>query len=368
MTALHRMLLSVSLVTALTACQRGDGGGGAAITRDDTPDIADLIEPDGDEVALAAQVGDPATLRLAGLDQAERVRADIASILGFLSDATAREPDAQGEDLQGRPLGRWTVSDGETGNTVHVIAVRTAEDRVRIIVQGENGEGLTLPLLTGVFVKKGPRVGGGRFHLSLSNYSDLFAAEGQGADGSIHFLFANNRVDLRGRRVLYLNVDERATAEADPKSFAADLVRLPGVGGRYRSIYATDMIPQLEGLEAIGMRAVWLAAVGGRADVVVATQANGGQVLGVARECWDQAGLRTAYADTMLDNDDVDPNEGNVEDCYGIVNEPAADDKVQGGGEDTDEELDAALEESGATDVDEDEAADESVPEEAPEA
>ena len=354
----YATLILVAGITLVSACPRAGAGD---VTKDDTPDLGDLIQPDGDAAAAAAQVGDPATLLAMAIDQAEHVRGDVFGILKFLHDATDRDPDAHGKNVLDQPFGRWDVT-ADNGNAVHVIAIRTAEDRVRIIVQGENADGLSLPLLTGVFVKKGPRVGGGKFHLSFTNYSDLFAAPGQGADGSIHFLFANNRADLRGRRVLYLNVDDRATPAADPKSFAADLVRLPGVGGRFRSIYAADMNAQFDGLEAVGLRTAWLAGVGGRTDVVIATQAGGGQVLAVASECYDAGGLRTAYKDTIPDNDAVDPDAGDVNNCHDIQSEPADQGTVQTGGQDDDTDLDAALTDGGADDVTDDEAADDSVP------
>ncbi len=169
------------------------------------------------------------------------------------------------------------------------------------------------------------------------------------------------RPDLHGRRVLFVNVDDRATPEQDPKSFAADFVRLVGVGGRFRSIYAADLLPNLQGKEALGLRTAWLNGAGGRSDLVIASQANGGTVLGVAHECWDASGLRTAYRDTIADNDATDPNEGDTARCFALDDDTMGDGGMDNG-RDTDPDLDAPLDDAGANDVSDDDADDDSIP------
>lgn len=356
---MKKIILPTLILAALavtSGCRRPDPGDLAApISRGDLPDLTGLIDADNsDATAVAAQLGDPATLRQAAVDQAEKVRGDVASVLRFLRENTDGEPTLAGQTEDGRSFGVWEKD--IDGVTVRVLAVRVTADRVRILVGARNAEGVEKALFTGVFVKKGEGVGGGRFHISLTNVSDLFAEPGQGNDGSVHFVFANHREDLRGRRVAYLNVDDRGTAEVEARSFVADLVRIVGLGGRFRSIYAADLIPELAGLEAIGMRTVWHAGEGGRADVIVATQDGGGRVIGHAHECWDVEGLRTAYADTMPENDAEEPNEGDVTSCHNLAQADGDEGRVTGGGTDTDEELDQLLEESGANDVTEEEA------------
>lgn len=349
-------LTLAALASVVSGCRRGDLDGIAApISRADLPDLTGLIDADNsDGTAVAAQLGEPATLRQAAIDQAEKVRGDVASVLRFLRENTDGEPTLAGQTEDGRSFGVWEKD--VDGVTVRVLAIRVTEDRVRIIVAAKNAEGLERPLFTGVFVKKGEGTGGGRFHISLTNVSDLFSEPGQGHDGSVHFVFANHREDLRGRRVAYLNVDDRSTAETETATFGADLVRIVGVGGRFRSIYAAELIPELAGLEALGMRTVWRAGEGGRADVIVATQDGGGRVIGHAHECWDVEGLRTAYADTMPDNDAETPNEGDVTSCHDLAQDDGDEGTVTGGGTDSDEELDQLLDESGANDITEDEA------------
>ncbi|HEY4220883.1 MAG TPA: hypothetical protein VGO62_06060 [Myxococcota bacterium] len=355
------MFAAISAVGALTvACGPGDLD---AVTKDDTPDLSDLINKDDGGAAAAGQVGEPATLLAMAQDQGETVRSNVASVLQFVHDATANDPTVQGKNVLNQPFARWDIH-GDLGLSLHVFAIRTEPDRVRIIVQGEK-DALSLPLMTGVFVKKAPRVGGGRFDLSFTNISQIFDAPGQGTDGSLHFLFANVRPDLHGRRVAYIDVIDHAKGQTEPQSFVADLVRLVGVGGRFRSIYAADIAPQLPGFEAVGMRVAWLKGLGGRADAVIATQANGGQILAISHECWDNDGLRTAYQDSVAGNDsdaNAGPDSGDVAHCNNLDDSTVDSAAVQNNTTDTDPDLDSALDDAGATGVTDDEASDASVP------
>jgi len=126
----------------------------------------------------------------------------------------------------------------------------------------KNGDGTRTPLLTGIFVKKGPGTGGGRFHVNLTNVSDAFNSPA--ADGSIHFWFANHKGDKRGRRIAYRNVVRRDDPNKQVVNYGADLVRLVGVGGRFRSVGVGDFIPSLPGSEAMGLRVLWKGGEGGR--------------------------------------------------------------------------------------------------------
>jgi hypothetical protein len=354
-------LAILAAVAALTAC--GGQPSADAVTSDDVPDLTDLTQADADGSAAAAQVGDPATLLAAAEKEGEQVRGDVGGVLKFIKEATSRAPDAHGENVQGQQFARWDITDPSTGNKVHIIAIRTAPDRVRLVIQGENGDGLSLPLLTGVFVKKAPHVGGGRFHLSFDNISSLFSPAGTGHTGSLHFLFANARPDLHGRRVLYVNVDDIANPSG-PKNFAADLVRLVGVGGRFRSIYAADFVPQVPGDEALGMRVAWKDGLGGRADVVIASLAQQ-KVLAVAHECWDNGGLRTAYKQVPQSADD--PDAGDVSNCSDLADATIDQAAVQqNGAQDSDPDLDNALDSDGANSVSDADASDDSVPDVSP--
>lgn len=340
----------------------GGGGGGEAVSADDIIDLGDLAVADTDASAVAAQLGDPATLRQLALDQGEQVRGDVVAVLRHLRDAGEGAPDVTGTNALGQPYGQWdSVVDGVN---VRLIAIRTAENRVRYVLQGEQADATYLPLMTGVFVKSGPRKGGARFHLSLTRTSDTF--EQPNTDGSLHVLIANHSDTLRARRVRYRNVVDRAEPDAPPKNFSADLLRQVGVGGRYRSAAFADFAPEIAGQELVALRAAWKIGVGGRADVLVASLGEPGPsdnvLVGRGHECWDAAGLRTAYADTIAANDATDPNEGDATSCAGLAQsdpEPAVADPD---GTDADAEVDELLEESGANDVTEDEANEEDVP------
>ena len=126
-----------------------------------------------------------------------------------------------------------------------------------------------------------------------------------------------------------------------------------GVGGRFRSIGVGDVIPGLPGQEALGLRILWKAGEGGRAAAAVASLGANPQLLGTSQECWDKDGMRTAYTDDNPDNDGVNPTEGDLTMCAGFAQESPPDQgDVNENGQDSDPELDALLEESGAMDID----------------
>src|SRR5688572_25473028 len=79
----------------------------AKITRDDVPDLAGLTDAEPDTAATAAQLGDPATLRAAAIDQAEKVRGDVLQVLDFFQRATEDEPALTGETEDGKQFGQW---------------------------------------------------------------------------------------------------------------------------------------------------------------------------------------------------------------------------------------------------------------------
>ncbi|MDI1443400.1 hypothetical protein [Polyangium sp. 6x1] len=319
------------------------------IADDEIVDLGDLIQQDQDAAAAAEVVGDPATLLAEGKKQGDKVRSDVAAVMSFIKEAAQGEPARKGVTADGRAYAQWVKT--IQGAEITFSAVRMTQDRLRYLVQGKASDGAKKPLLTGIFVKKGPKTGGGRFHVNLSNVSDLYNAPG--ADGSVHFWFANHKGDKRGRRIAYLNVVRRDDPQMQKVNYGADLVRLVGVGGRFRSVGVGDVIPDLPGNEAIGLRILWKAGEGGRAVAAVASLGPDAKLLGTAHECWDKEGLRSAYKDDNPSNDETNPDEGDLAMCAGFAEEAPPDQAdVNENGQDTDPELDALLEESGAMDID----------------
>jgi hypothetical protein len=319
------------------------------IAQEDVVDLGDLITQDPDAAAAAEMIGDPATLLAEGRRQGDKARMDVAAVLSFVKDLAAGEPEMRGNNAEGQRFARWSKT--VAGKDASLVVARMAPGRFRYLVALDNADGTHTPLLTGIFVKKGPRTGGGRLHVNLTNVSDAFNAPG--ADGAIHFWFANHRGDKRGRRILYHNVVRRDDPDKRVVNFGADLVRVVGVGGRFRSVGIGDFIPALPGAEATGLRILWKAGEGGRGAAAIASLGAMPQLLGTAGECWDKDGLRTAYEDDNPNNDAMNPNEGDLTMCAGFAREmPPAEGEVNENGLDADPELDALLDESGANAID----------------
>lgn len=347
--------LVFSCTVALVACGGNDANNEPSdeISDADIVELGDLLQQDPDAAAAAEMVGDPATLLAEGKRQAEVARKDVAAVFDFIKQATAGAPTAKGM-AGGRAWARW-VKD-IAGTEIRFSAVRVADNRLRYLVQGKAADGTHKPLLTGIFVKKGEKRGGGRFHVNLTNVSDLYGAPG--ADGSVHFVFANHKDEMRGRRILYLDVTRRDDPMTPAANFAADLVRLTGQGGRFRSVGVGDLIKDLPGNEAFALRVLWKRDEGGRADAAMASlvMPTSPTLLGTAHECWDADGLRTAYTDDYAGNDATNPNEGDVSSCAGFPKEDVPGSAASLNGSDPDPELEALLDDSGASDVTEDEA------------
>ena len=349
---LATLVLSSSM--ALAACGGEPEPSPAAdeIAQEDVVELGDLITQDQDAASAAEMIGDPATLLAEGKKQGEKARMDVASVLSFVKQLAADGPVKKGAKADGKAFALWkkTIS----GKDTSLLLLRVEPGRFRYLVALDNADGTHTPLLTGVFVKKGPGTGGGRFHVNLTNVSDAFNAPN--ADGSIHFMFANHKGDKRGRRIAYKNVVRRDDPDKRVINYGADLVRLVGVGGRFRSVGVGDYIPALMGPEAMGLRILWKAGEGGRGTAAVASLATK-QIIGTAHECWDKDGLRSAYEDDNASNDAMNPNEGDLTMCAGFAKEPPPDQgNVNEGGMDADPELDALLQESGAKDITEAEA------------
>jgi hypothetical protein len=341
---LTTLVLSSSL--ALVACGGDPEPSPVAdeIAQEDVVDLGDLITQDPDLAAAAEVIGEPATLLAEGRRQGEKARSDVAAVLSFVKQLAADGPVKKGAKADGKAFALWKKT--IAGKDASLLLLRVEPGRFRYLVALTNADGTRTPLLTGVFVKKGPGTGGGRFHVNLTNVSDAFNAPN--ADGSIHFWFANHKGDKRGRRIAYKNVVRRDDPDKRVINYGADLVRLQGVGGRFRSVGVGDFAPA-PGPEAMGLRILWKAGEGGRGTAAVASIANK-QLIGTAHECWGKDGLRSAYESTPPDA--MNPNEGNLAMCAGFAQEPPPDQgDVNEGGMDNDPELDALLQESGASDI-----------------
>jgi hypothetical protein len=359
---LKQVVTALAAALALSACgSLSNQDDDAPVGLEDVVEVDDLLVEDLDDVSAAGQVGEPAELLAEAQRQGTEMRQHIRNVVNFIKgviqddDGVRREADNTGLTPDGRPYAMWQAD--QDGVMVRFRAVRINATRIRYLLTGQEADAPEKALLTGIFVKHAPRKGGGRLHLNLSNVSDLF--EGPNADGSMHLVFANHRPDLRGRRMLYRNVVSRDDLDAPPKNYGADLIHKVGTGGRFRSVSVGDLIPQVPGLEAMGMRVLWRHGEGGRADVAVANVTPTRRILGHAHECWDVEGLRTAYADTIPENDNVNPNEGDVTDgqsCGGFGPDDANEDAADTDGQDTDPELDDLLDDADASDITEEEA------------
>jgi len=337
----------------------GDGDGdpaSAPITSDDLVNLGDLLSQEQDAAAAAYAVGEPAQYLALAQENAEEVCAHVAAILDHLGTITESEPTNTGTTPDGKPFALYRKVG--PNNTFSLLVVRTAENRLRYTLRGKPNDSVeTRILLTGVFIKRAPQRGGGRFHLSLTALNQL--GVGPGLNGSMHFYFANHKEDRRARRVVYRNVFDPNDNQLLPKNYAADLIRVVGEGGRYRSVILDDLIDTIPGRELFGFKVRWKTGVGGRAAAVLASYNAGDPVvLGAARECWDSDGNRVAYVDNIDGNEDVNPNEGDISDCFLIPEDEIPEDPAPPStdGIDGDSEVDDLFADADVDDITEDEA------------
>ena len=355
-TYISRALALTLALTAAVACDRtGNINEDTPVSGADVVDFDQILLDDAADAAAAAQVGDPATLLGAAQEAHTTIRGHMTDVFGFIKRVVESDPAETGLTAEDRPYALWTGS--RDGVDLRFAVVRVNERRVRYLLQAKRSDGEEFKnLLTGIFVRRGEQRGGGRLHMNLGNISDV---RGGDTDGSLQVAFANGRDDKQGRRVVYRNLTNRNDPNAEPQSFGADLIRIVGEGGRFRTLHLGNLLEDVPGLEALGLRVLWKADQGGRADAVIARIApRPVVVLGHAHECFDAEGLRTGYADTFEDNDAIDPNEGDVRNCLGFAEEEVPDAAVDNGF-DEDPELDELLEEDGANEVSEDDAEEE---------
>lgn len=318
------------------------------VTKDDVFNTDDLVAGEAAGEG-AAKIGDPATLLGVARKTAENTRAHVRSVADIIKEmAGGKDPVATGKTAVGSfPYGKWTLT--KNGVDLSLWVIRTAENRLRYVMAGKKGADPQKFLLTGIFIKKAPRVGGGRLHVSLTNVSALFGAPGK--TGSMHVWFANHKSDAKGRRVAYLNVADIAKPGDVPGNYGADAIYKLGVGGRMRVIGLDDYDPKQPGLELFAMRVLWKGGTGGRADALYANvTATKTTKLADVHECWGPGGNRTAYKSTPDDPNNA--SEGDTANCFAMATDTPPDGVASASGADKDPELDALLTDSGAAGID----------------
>lgn len=353
---MRKILLTASalLMTAWLGGCTTSGHSHTDVTADDLVNVDDLVFEDADESG-AIKTGEPAVLLGEVRKSAKEATAHVRSVLDRVKQITkGSDPVRTGHTALDQPFGVW--EEVQAGVTLRLVVVRTADNRLRYFLAGKKAV-LWKPLLTGVFIKKAKGVGGGRFHLSLTNVSELFGAPGK--QGSIHFYFANHKAEAKGRRVVYRNVKDLGQKDGVAANYGMDFVHLLGVGGRIRAVGLGDLYPKLDGVEALALRVLWKAGQGGRADAI-ATHVWPLPVakLYEAHECWDAKGKRSAYKDDYAGNDAENADEGDTKTCAGFAEEAVPQAAASDAGQDKDPQLEALLKDAGAdaipeTDADE---------------
>lgn len=361
LTKLLPALLAISIVAAACDSDKEEAADSSGVTNEDVVQVSDLLVADSSG-AGAIKVGDPAELLAAAARESKDSIEKIRSIVQRMGDvATSVEPARKGKTALGQPYGVW--SGVREGADVKFIVTRTAPDRARYLVLGrkEGDTGAYKGLLTGIFIKKAPRKGGGRIHLNLTNISDITGGAPD-ASGSAHVWWANFRDGTVARRVAYRALIDRTKADSPPRNYGMDYIQKTGTGGRFRTLAIGDYVPVLNGPELLGLRVLWSTSEGGRADGVLLSLSPY-KVLGHINECWDRYGKRTAnYNDNPADDAD-NPNEGDTNACAGFPKDDKVPEPKGAEGSDVDPEVDAELTEVGATAITEAEAEDASNPE-----
>lgn len=349
-----RLLALSALTLALSAagCSNSDSDNSASADkagREDVVSVSELLVLD-DTGTGALKIGDGAEL-LAEAQQASKQAVErIRSAAHHLEEmAASKEPDRTGTTL-GQPWSVWTAS--KDGADYRLFVLRIKDTRVRYYLSGKKSADADYkPLLTGVFLKKEARRGGGRIHINLTNVSDVEG--GPNADGQMQVWFANFRNDTVARRVLYRKLVSRSDPEKNAYNYGSDYLRHPGVGGRFRALAVGDLAPAIPGNEGLALRAVWRTGEGGRADGLLIGLGQVPKVLGHFSECWDKGGLRTAFKNIDGPENPDNPSEGDVSSCAGIAQDTVPDSLGRLENTDVDPDVDAELTESGAASIDE---------------
>lgn len=349
-----RTFAAALMLTLATACGGSDSNGNgpgnpnadvpSSINTDDVVAVTDLLVK-AESAVGAYSVGEAARYLAAAQKESSQHVAHLKAVLDRIEGAVAKgNPDKSGKTKSGEEYALWTLE--RDGFTSTLFVVRTGPDRVRYLVTGKKGD-VSKPLLTGVFIKKGKRAGGGRVHVNLTNVYEITGAGTH--TGAMHVMFANHKSGVVARRVIYRGIRPVGDMAAPPLGYGADYLHKKGEGGRFRTLLLGDVIDELEGREAIGMRVRWKNGEGGRADLVIANAREKTRLH--ASECWDAGGLRTAFKDEIMGNESVDPD---VDDpsapakCGGFMPDMPPDAQANDDAQDIDEEVAQALAETGA--------------------
>ncbi len=335
----------------------GSSGGGAAddVTQDDVVDLDDLLEENTD-AAGAVKVGKPSTVLLAVGAALKNQRAWLKAVVARVKAVvTKAQPDVKGKTVAGQPFGVWKGQQG--GVKYRFIAVRTKVNRLRYSLYGSKDGATWKGLMTGIFVKKAPRKGGGRLHMNLTNITDLVPA--LNVDGKIHLWFANAGKKAKARRVVYRKVKKRKDHTGPAWNFGADYVRKIGVGGRARTLIVGDIAPKVAGIEGYAARIGWLAGKGGRGVAVYGQVHPAKKVYAVVKECWGP-GAKNTYVAAAWKDPKADKGAwaagGDKKACVGDEGGDPPESSLDASGHDKDPEADAAFKDEGASDVSESDA------------
>lgn len=314
----------ISCLALCLSCDKSDGGDpppdpGLKPSNEDVVDVTDLLVAENSGSG-AIDVGDPAELLGAARKESIEAVARLRSVLQRLKDAAGDREPGKRALINGLPYGVWDAS--KDGIDLSLFATVVAPDRIRYLLLGKKtgDSAASKPLLTGVFVKKSPRKGGGRLHLNLTNISDL---GGGGADGVIWIWWSNAKDKQVARRVLYRNVKDRAGSYLSVRNYGMDYLRQEGVGGRFRTMVVGDLAPKVPGDETLAVRVLWNSSQGGRGDAVL-FGSQGNPALR-SNECWDKDGNRTAHKDDIAANDADNPDAGDTSSCWGFAQDQAPD-------------------------------------------
>lgn len=292
--------LTLSFAAAAPGCSNDDdpasnGTGTSAVTGEDIVNTDDLLIEDGG--AGATKVGDPAVWLEAGRGEIKRangyVRAGLTNLADFAQSTT---PTKTGTTKAGDAFALWTAEKG--GVTYTLVVTKTGETRVRYSLVGRKGADRQ-GILTGVFLKSGPKKGAGRLHIDLGALNGLTGAPE--ATGRLHVFFAN-KGEAKARRIRFRDVKPRDIGAEGAINYGLDTLHEPGVGGVLRTYAVGDLgarfadLADLDGTQLAALRIRW-TPTGGRADAALFdfSAGAGSTRLGDIHECWDGGGIRKAY-------------------------------------------------------------------------
>lgn len=316
--------LSLSLAAAAPGCSSEEdpapvGSTGGAINGEDIVNTDDLLIEDGG--AGATKVGDPAVWLEAARGDVKRANGYARAALGRLAElAASTSPSKQGTTKSGDSYAIWTGE--KDGVAYSLVVTKTGENRVRYSLFGRKGTDRQ-GILTGVFLKAGPKRGAGRLHIDLGALNALTGAPE--ATGRLHLFFAN-KGEAKARRIRYREVKPKDLGAEGAINYGLDSLHKPGVGGVLRTYAIGDLgsrfadLADLKGVQLAALRVRWTPA-GGRADAGLFdfSAGAGATRLGDIHECWDGGGIRKAYKSYVGKENEGDTAE--ITACGGLAQE-----------------------------------------------